>query len=390
MEMQFLGAETTVIEARPYIDRNNVLKLWTFVTEDLKSLGAKKLYPQIGTGSVNHISIRILQFILLKMSLLLGTHVRIRETFKKIQKPKNDKRWSVISEVKWEDGTIHEHEEEYDIVICAAGRKVPIPCFERKSLEAKMSIAITANFVNTNSLEERKVQEIPGLSKQYDLEFFRNLENKTGIRLENIVYYKDLTHYFVMTAKKDSLIKKGVIKNSSEDRENLLSPKNVDRAALETYAVEAASYSTGYFAQELPKTPLAEWKGKKDVSIFDFTNLYTSQNACRVQEHKGYRLLLGLVGDSLMEPFWPEGTGIGRGFLSVFDTAWLVKRFIEEPSDKVYEVIREREKLYCLLRQTTDSRLKKHYKKWTINPVSRYPTTSFNFNQVTRMDLILI
>ena len=65
MEMQFLGAETTVIEARPYIDRNNVLKLWAFVTEDLKSLGAKKLYPQIGTGSVNHISIRILQFILL-------------------------------------------------------------------------------------------------------------------------------------------------------------------------------------------------------------------------------------------------------------------------------------------------------------------------------------
>jgi len=244
-----------------------------------------------------------------------------------------------------------------------------------------MSIAITANFVNTNSLEERKVQEIPGLSKQYDLEFFKNLENKTGIKLENIVYYKDLTHYFVMTAKKDSLIKKGVIKNCSEDRDNLLSPNNVDRNALETYAIEAASFSTNHFSQELPKTPLAEWKGQKDVSIFDFTNLYTSQNACRVQERRGYKLLLGLVGDSLMEPFWPEGTGIGRGFLSVFDTAWLVKRFIEEPSDKVYEVIREREKLYSLLRQTTDSSLKANFKKWTINPVSRYPTTSFNFNQ---------
>ena len=382
MEMQFLGAETTVIEARPFIDRNNVLKLWAFVTEDLKSLGAKKLYPQIGTGSVNHISIRILQFILLKMSLLLGTQVLVRETFKKIQKPKNDKRWTVISEIKCEDGSIFEHEEEYDIVICAAGRKVPIPGFERKSLEAKMSIAITANFVNNNSVEERKVQEIPGLSKQYDLEFFRNLENKKGIRLENIVYYKDLTHYFVMTAKKDSLIKKGVIKNCSEDRENLLTPENVDRTALETYAVEAASFSTGHFSTELPKTPLAEWKGHKDVSIFDFTNLYTSQNACRVRQRRGHRLLLGLVGDSLMEPFWPEGTGIGRGFLSVFDTAWLVKRFIEEPADKVYEVIREREKLYSLLRQTTDSRLKGHYKKWTINPATRYPTTSFQFNQV--------
>jgi len=381
IEMQYLGAETTVIEARPYIDRNNVLKLWTFVTEDLKSLGAKKLYPQIGTGSVNHISIRILQLILLKMSLLLGTQVLIRETFKSVREPTNDKRWTVVSEIRCEDGSVFEHEEEYDIVICASGRKVPVPGFERKSLEAKMSIAITANFVNNNSVEERKVKEIPGLSKQYDLEFFKNLENKTGIRLENIVYYKDLTHYFVMTAKKDSLIKKGVIKDSSEDRDNLLNPENVDRAALEAYAIEAASFSTNHFSTELPRTPLAEWKGKKDVSIFDFTNLYTSKNACRVQERKGHRLLLGLVGDSLMEPFWPEGTGIGRGFLSVFDTAWLVKRFLEEPGDQVYEVIREREKLYSLLRQTSDSKLKGNYKNWTINPKSRYPTTTFEFNQ---------
>ena len=186
-----------------------------------------------------------------------------------------------------------------------------------------------------------------------------------------------------MTAKKDSLIKKGVIKNLSENRDNLLAPENVDRAALEAYAVEAAAFATRHFSHELPRTPLAKWKEQKDVSIFDFTNLYTSQNACRVQQRNGKLLLLGLVGDSLMEPFWPEGTGVGRGFLSVFDTAWLVKRFIEEPSSKVYEVIREREKLYSILRQTTDRSLKRHYKRWSINPVSRYPTTSFQFNQVS-------
>lgn len=33
----------------------------------------------------------------------------------------------------------------------------------------------------------------------------------SGIDLENIVYYKDNTHYFVMTAKKQSLLDKGVI-----------------------------------------------------------------------------------------------------------------------------------------------------------------------------------
>jgi len=34
-----------------------------------------------------------------------------------------------------------------------------------------------------------------------------------GIDLENIVYYKDDTHYFVMTAKKQSLLEKGVIRH---------------------------------------------------------------------------------------------------------------------------------------------------------------------------------
>ena len=138
-----------------------------------------------------------------------------------------------------------------------------------------------------------------------------DIEKQTGIRLENIVYYKDLTHYFVKTAKKDSLIKKGVIKNLSEKRDRLLAPENVDRAALEANAVEAAAFATRHFSNELPKTPLAKWKDQKDVSIFDFTNLYTSQNACRVRQRNGKILLLGLVGDSLMDPFWPEGTGVG-------------------------------------------------------------------------------
>ena len=43
----------------------------------------------------------------------------------------------------------------------------------------------------------RIVEKIPGLSKQYDMEFFRNLENKCGIRLENIVYYKVRQHIHI-------------------------------------------------------------------------------------------------------------------------------------------------------------------------------------------------
>lgn len=41
----------------------------------------------------------------------------------------------------------------------------------------------------------------------------QELNAETGIDLENIVYYKDDTHYFVMTAKKESLLKKGVLRS---------------------------------------------------------------------------------------------------------------------------------------------------------------------------------
>ena len=57
-----------------------------------------------------------------------------------------------------------------------------------------------------------QVAEIPGLFYIFAQDFFKDIKEKTGIDLENIVYFKDETHYFVMTAKKASLLKRGVLK----------------------------------------------------------------------------------------------------------------------------------------------------------------------------------
>lgn len=140
--------------------------------------------------------------------------------------------------------------------------------FKRKETRGKLAIGITTNFINRHSRAEVEVAEISGVARIYNQKFFQNLYNKTGqwfcgpnpcpflrelkaqtqdvpscgvhvphcrghlvsepsagaprgpgsalslspgIDLENIVYYKDDTHYFVMTAKKQSLLKKGVI-----------------------------------------------------------------------------------------------------------------------------------------------------------------------------------
>ena len=72
-----------------------------------------------------------------------------------------------------------------------------------------MAIAITANFINRHSEAESQVEEISGVAFIFNQKFFNDLNEAKGIALENIVYYKDETHYFVMTAKKQSLLKKG-------------------------------------------------------------------------------------------------------------------------------------------------------------------------------------
>ncbi len=80
-----------------------------------------------------------------------------------------------------------------------------------KEFRGKLAIGITVNFVNKNSQQEAAMEEISGVAFIYNQQFFQELKDKTGIDLENIVYYKDDTHYFVMTAKKKSLLEKGVI-----------------------------------------------------------------------------------------------------------------------------------------------------------------------------------
>ena len=61
------------------------------------------------------------------------------------------------------------------------------------------------------------------------------MSQEIGIDLENIVYYRGDTHYFVMTALKNCLLKRGVIKEDIDDRDRLLAPSNI------------GSYHTDYF-----------------------------------------------------------------------------------------------------------------------------------------------
>uniref|UniRef100_A0A8D0H3I5 Molecule interacting with CasL protein 1 n=1 Tax=Sphenodon punctatus TaxID=8508 RepID=A0A8D0H3I5_SPHPU len=371
IELAFLGARVVLVEKRDSFSRNNVLHLWPFTIQDLRALGAKKFYGRFCTGSLDHISIRQLQLILLKVALLLGVEIHISVAFKGLLPPavKRSKHAGGGWQALLHPSSSPMSQYEFDVLISAGGGKFVPEGFKRKETRGKLAIGITTNFVNRHSRAEVEVAEISGVARIYNQQFFQNLYNKTGIDLENIVYYKDDTHYFVMTAKKHSLLKKGVIRQDKPDTESLLSPKNVNQEALLSYAKEAASFSTNY---QLPDMQFAlNHRGSPDVDVFDFTCMTRSENAALVREHNGTKLLIGLVGDCLVEPFWPLGTGVGRGFLASLDAAWMVKRWAAETA--LLDVLAERESIYQQLSQTSPDNTNKNISQYSINPTTRYP-----------------
>ncbi|XP_026032410.1 protein-methionine sulfoxide oxidase mical3a isoform X20 [Astatotilapia calliptera] len=376
IELAFLGAKVVILEKRDAFSRNNVLHLWPFTIQDLRGLGAKKFYGKFCAGAIDHISIRQLQLMLLKMALLLGIEIHVNVEFKSLIEPPEDQESERIG---WR-AEIHPRthpvsELEFDVIIGADGRRNTLPGFRRKEFRGKLAIAITANFINRNTTAEAKVEEISGVAFIFNQKFFQDLREATGIDLENIVYYKDDTHYFVMTAKKQSLLEKGVILHDYADTELLLSRANVDQAALLSYAREAADFSTNH---QLPTLDFAiNHYGQPDVAMFDFTCMYASENAAMVRQRNGHKLLVALVGDSLLEPFWPMGTGIARGFLAAMDSGWMVKSWAQGKTP--LEVLAERESIYRLLPQTTPENVSKNFSQYSVDPTTRYPNISLNF-----------
>ncbi|XP_067090653.1 protein-methionine sulfoxide oxidase mical3a isoform X2 [Osmerus mordax] len=385
IELGFLGAKVVLLEKRDAFSRNNVLHLWPFTIQDLRGLGAKKFHGKFCAGAIDHISIRQLQLMLLKVALLLGIEIHVNVEFNGLIEPPEDQENERIG---WRaevcPRTHPVNELEFDVIIGADGRRNTLAGFRRKEFRGKLAIAITANFINRNTTAEASVEEISGVAFIFNQKFFQDLREATGIDLENIVYYKDDTHYFVMTAKKQSLLEKGVILHDYADTEMLLSRANVDQTALLSYAREAADFSTN---QQLPTLDFAiNHYGQPDVAMFDFTCMYASENAALVRQRHGHQLLVALVGDSLLEPFWPMGTGIARGFLAAMDSAWMVRSWAQ--GNTTLEVLAERESIYRLLPQTTPENVSKNFSHYSVNPTTRYPNICLNFlrpNQVRHL-----
>ncbi|XP_016819403.1 F-actin-monooxygenase MICAL1 isoform X3 [Cricetulus griseus] len=319
--------------------------------------------------------IRQLQLLLLKVALLLGVEIHWGIAFTGLQPPpRKGSGWHAQFQPSPPAQLAN---YEFDVLISAAGGKFVPEGFTIREMRGKLAIGITVNFVNGRTVEETQVPEISGVARIYNQKFFQSLLKATGIDLENIVYYKDDTHYFVMTAKKQCLLRLGVLLQDLPETDQLLGSANVVPEALQRFARAAADFATHGKLGNLEFARDA--RGRPDVAAFDFTSMMRAESSARVQEKHGARLLLGLVGDCLVEPFWPLGTGVARGFLAAFDAAWMVKQWAKGAGP--LEVLAERESLYQLLSQTSPENMHRNVAQYGLDPATRYP--NLNLRAVT-------
>jgi len=272
--------------------------------------------------------------------------------------------------------------------------------FHRTTFTGSLCIGMTFNFKNYHSKEEVALREF-ALSSHYNPSFFKQIQDLYNISLENLVYYQGETHYFVMTIKKKSLFDRGVFKDTSPDQtKELLDYSNIFEDKLLSIAQDTATFCGIPQSCEV----LLTHQKKPDVQIFDFSDRIQSDESIKMVEispctensdslkndnsfnneskidlsldktSESPQVMVTLVGDALIEPFWPLGTGCNRAILSALNAAWLVNEMAEKkPTD---EIMRTRQGCYLKMKSALVETFTEPF-KLTVNPFTRYNTRRF-------------
>lgn len=104
-----------------------------------------------------------------------------------------------------------------------------------------------------------------------------------------------------MAAKKQCLMHLEVLHQHWPETDWLLVSANVEPQGLQGFACAVADITT---YSKLGRLEFAQdAHGWLDISAFDFTSMMWADSFACVQENHGIRLLLGLVGECLLEPF---------------------------------------------------------------------------------------
>ena len=397
LELALCGAQVWIIEKRQHFSRLNILHLWEWVCSDLLALGATG--ADIMGRSFYHIGTCHLQLILAQAVLVLGGQLFMCSEYHGLVPPDGqsattekatmkaaeaDEEASTDETVDVSDGGVTAaegvtHQPLWSVrvaraentqptllpvhaVIAAGGANDPVLAdagFACRELKGKEALGVVSHFKNTG---KAGIEEFSWAS-QFNKPMFAELR-AVGIDLENVVHYEGATHYFVCTPTKECLVSNGVL------------PSDGDLAQVDAEQLRGFMRKIATFYRLPEATPcLPQPHG---AALFDFSKRSNATEAAKyLVADGGVQLAVLVVGDALMEPFWPEGLGVNRGFLSALDAVWLLTNFHRTGhTTDVNLALSKRAELLEKLRQlsafTKDNLLKPEFGNYALLPSSRY------------------
>jgi len=418
IELALLGQEVTVIEkqlAQQTARRPNVLKLWKWCYNDLQALGVNTNHMN-GKGN-KHIRTDALQVELIRIALILGVNFLFGSAFVSLEPLPVEERgdlgggkWGVsmnhqafeaviagthprCDRLSTEDfllatfGVAAQHDCDIrdfvrnlaircHAVVGAGGVRDPVRAryaFDIVTTKISDAVGLVTFFKNGQTKQERAIDEVLW-AKQFNVPNIKGDLESFGGDMENLVYFQTPNlHYLVMTPTRSSLAGLGILGDGHEKR---LVVK--DQHLLEAYARNVGR------VVGLP-ADCEFYNAQNPANVFDFSERTHAAEACKVlrpgdcdrtsvEGDSNYYALLFLVGDALLEPFWPEGLGVNRGFHSGFDASWSIRNWGRVSIDSL---LQDREHMYTAQKNIgpTSGVLKKG--SYGTDPSTRYTLQAF-------------
>ncbi|KAI9034285.1 hypothetical protein DFJ74DRAFT_762909, partial [Hyaloraphidium curvatum] len=325
--------QVKVVEKRATFTRHNVLHLWPWTMADLKKIGLKHVFAKFGVGGIEHIAIRRLQLALLKLALLVGAEVHPEVSFEwpaaapepGAEPGHEDSKPPAMLDPKFSDPSLDPY--PCNVLLCCTGEHSKLTAalgFGRAGFRPTQAIGITCNFSREDPRVElacKKIQKKGGYVSYLNKQWFGEIEREHGVALENLVYYQDETHYLVMCIREANLLRQGVLREDFSTMDKILAPSNVDPAKLEE-CVRKVALAVG-IPEEAKFMTGVDGKSN-DVAIFDFSEKSNATEPSKLVRYNDRIVLACPLGDSLLEPFWPLGTGCAHACLSALDAMWIV------------------------------------------------------------------
>ena len=189
-------------EKRPDFSRTNCVYLWSFVIEDLISLGANSVGGRFSTcrsseSADNVYPIATIQLVLTKIALLLGVTIVTSCEFLDILYPSSEldsyrilcKAYKHSRFSTFEDFKLHNY--HFKTLICASGQSIALPELFCEKANAKKSntagFGITANFVKHAKEQDRSVKQeakIGGVLKRSNSTLSGSTSNRDDLQTD--------------------------------------------------------------------------------------------------------------------------------------------------------------------------------------------------------------